>query len=634
MNDGFIRCAAASIQTEMADCRKNTQQILQTVERAKNDNVKLLCLQELCITGYSLGDLFLQRTLLDAAERSLGEILTATASADMLILVGLPVRRGAKLYNCGAVLHRGRLLGVVPKCHIPNYSEFYEVRHFSSGAHETGIIRLAGQEAPFGPDQLFACENMPDLVIGVELCEDLWVPEPPSSRLAMEGATIIMNGSASTYVTGKTEYRRIITQAQSGRCICGYIYSSSGAGESSTDLVYSGHLMITENGRMLSEAVNDHELITADIDTQLLLAERRRTGTYSDDYATGNYRVSTFTLETITYPELRRPIERQPFVPVNNALYRERCREVLDIQCAGLAKRIIHTKAACAVVAVSGGLDSTLTLLVTHRAVQKYGLKCPIIAITMPGPGTTGRTRGNAGSLCDSIGAQFLVIPISEAVSSHLKDIGHEGDQDTAFENAQARERMQIAMDIANARGGMVVGTGDMSELALGFTTYNGDHMSMYGVNAGVPKTLVRHLIKYVADERKENTLLHDTLYDILATPVSPELLPAKDGEIVQKTEDILGPYEIHDFFLYYFLRFGFLPEKLLRLANLAFAGVYEPEQIKSCLATFLRRFFAYQFKRSCLPDGPKVGTVALSPRGDWRMPSDASAAEWLGRLK
>ena len=633
MKDGYIRVAAASIEAEMADCEKNVLQIKSTIEKAAAGQVKLLVLPELCITGYSLGDLFLQRTLLEAAERTLGELIAFSSGYDMLIIAGLPVRRGSGLFNCAAVILRGRLLGVVPKSHIPNYSEFYEARHFSGGADVGGIITLAGIEAPFGCDLIFACENMPDFKVGVELCEDLWVPSPPSSRLCLEGATVIANISASTYVTGKTAYRRMITSAQSGRCICGYVYSSSGSGESSTDLVYSGHLMIAENGRMLGETPGDCGMITADIDVSLLAAERRRTTTFSDDYHPGNYRNVSFRLETVEYAVLQRPLDRQPFVPARDDLYKERCREVLDIQCAGLGKRLVHTKARSAVVAVSGGLDSTLALLVINRAVKKYNLACRITAITMPGPGTTGRTRGNAGSLCEAVGAQLLVIPITQAVTSHLADIGHSGAHDTVFENAQARERTQIAMDVANMQGGLVIGTGDMSELALGFTTYNGDHMSMYGVNSGVPKTLVRHLIRYAADENAQNMLLHDTLYDILDTPVSPELLPAKDGQIAQITEDILGPYELHDFYLYYFLRFGFEPRKILRLALLAFDGAYDPAQIKTCLRTFIERFFASQFKRSCIPDGPKVGTVALSPRGDWRMPSDASASEWLKQL-
>jgi len=635
MKDGYIRVAAAAPVVEVADCSENARNILSIMEKAAKDGVKLLVMPELCITGYTAGDLFSQQRLLDAAEDALALIMRESAGYDTLTLIGLPVRRGSKLYNCAAAVQNGRLLGVVPKRHIPNYAEFYEARHFASGKGASGNVTLAGIDVPFGADLIFSCESMPSFKIGVEICEDMWVPAPPSSVLSQAGATIIANLSASTYVTGKDAYRASLVTSQSGRCIAGYVLSSSGEGESSTDLVFSGHLMIAENGKLLEQTHRDIELVTADIDTQLLLCERRKSTTFSeDDDALPPVRTVSFNCNTEEYNPLRRPIERHPFVPATGERYKERCREVLDIQCAGVAKRLKFTHAKRAVIAVSGGLDSTLTLLVTSRAIKKYNLDCEITAITMPGPGTTGRTRGNAGSLCESLGAQLREIPIGNAVKLHLSDIGHGGEFDTAYENVQARERTQIAMSIANMEGGLVIGTGDMSELALGFTTYNGDHMSMYGVNAGVPKTLVRHLIKYVADERSDNTLLHDTLYDILDTPVSPELLPAQDGVIAQKTEQIVGPYELHDFFLYYFLRFGFDPLKILRLACQAFDGAYTSDEIKRCLVTFIKRFFMSQYKRSCIPDGPKVGSVALSPRGDWRMPSDASVNEWLKQLK
>ena len=632
MKDGYIRAAAAAPRVEMADCAANAARIRELIAQADAAQAKLLVLPELCLTGYSMGDLFLQRTLLDAAERALREVTESTEGRDMLVVAGLPCRRDAKLFNCAAVMQDGRLLGVVPKQHIPNYSEFYEARHFSSGAGTDGLIRVAGAEVPFGTDLLFRCESSPDFVLGVEICEDLWVPQPPSCRLALEGATVIANLSASPAVAGKSRYRQTIVSAQSGRCICGYVYSSGGAGESSTDLVYSGHKMIAENGKMLGETQRE-ALILADIDTALLMAERRRTTTFGDGYTPGACRSIGFRLRPVTYETLKRPVDPRPFVPAEDSLYRERCREVLDIQCAGLAKRLRHTHAKTAVVAVSGGLDSTLALLVAHRAIRREKLGCRLVAITMPGPGTTGRTRGNAGQLCEALGAEMRVIPIGPAIQVHLQDIGHPGKPDTTFENAQARERTQVAMSVANMTGGLVVGTGDMSELALGFTTYNGDHMSMYGVNAGVPKTLVRHLIRYVAAENGDNARLSDTLTDILDTPVSPELLPPDAGRIAQKTEEILGPYELHDFFLYHFLRFGFPPSKILRLATLAFAGRFDRAFIRKCLREFLRRFFAAQFKRSCLPDGPKVGSVALSPRGDWRMPSDALCREWLREL-
>lgn len=636
MKDGYIRVAAAAPEIEVADCKSNARNINAILAKAAKEGAKLLVLPELCVTGYTVGDLLSQQRLLDAAEKALSEIIKESGSYDVLTLVGLPVRHGSKLYNCAAAVHRGRLLGVVPKQHIPNYSEFYEARHFASGAGVSGTVTLCGFEVPFGSDLIFSCKNMPSFKVGVEICEDVWVPAPPSSELSQAGATIIANLSASTYVTGKSAYRKSLISSQSGRCIAGYVLASCGEGESSTDLVFSGELMVAENGKILQNqrAGTENNLITADVDTQLLLAERRKTTTFWDGSDLLPVREIEFNCDVENYETLRRPIKRHPFVPDAGERYKERCREVLDIQCAGVAKRLRFTHAKRAVVAVSGGLDSTLTLLVTSLAIKKYNLDCEIIAITMPGPGTTGRTHGNASALCKALGANLREIPIGEAVKLHLKDIGHDGRPDTAYENAQARERTQIAMDIANMESGLVMGTGDMSELALGFATYNGDHMSMYGTNAGVPKTLIRHLIKYVAEEYSDNKLLHDTLLDILDTPVSPELLPAKDGEIAQKTEQIVGPYELHDFFLYYFLRYGFDPLKILRLACQAFDGAYTQEEIKRWLITFIKRFFASQYKRSCVPDGPKVGTVALSPRGDWRMPSDAVVDEWLRQLQ
>lgn len=636
MKDGYIRVAAAAPEIEVADCKSNARNINAILAKAAKEGAKLLVLPELCVTGYTVGDLLSQQRLLDAAEKALSEIIKESGSYDVLTLVGLPVRHGSKLYNCAAAVHRGRLLGVVPKQHIPNYSEFYEARHFASGAGVSGTVTLCGFEVPFGSDLIFSCKNMPSFKVGVEICEDVWVPAPPSSELSQAGATIIANLSASTYVTGKSAYRKSLISSQSGRCIAGYVLASCGEGESSTDLVFSGELMVAENGKILQNqrAGTENNLITADVDTQLLLAERRKTTTFWDGSDLLPVREIEFNCDVENYETLRRPIKRHPFVPDAGERYKERCREVLDIQCAGVAKRLRFTHAKRAVVAVSGGLDSTLTLLVTSLAIKKYNLDCEIIAITMPGPGTTGRTHGNASALCKALGANLREIPIGEAVKLHLKDIGHDGRPDTAYENAQARERTQIAMDIANMESGLVMGTGDMSELALGFATYNGDHMSMYGTNAGVPKTLIRHLIKYVAEEYSDNKLLHDTLLDILDTPVSPELLPAKDGEIAQKTEQIVGPYDLHDFFLYYFLRYGFDPLKILRLACQAFDGAYTQEEIKRWLITFIKRFFASQYKRSCVPDGPKVGTVALSPRGDWRMPSDAVVDEWLRQLQ
>lgn len=635
MNDGFIRAAAAAPEIEVADCSGNAETIKQYIKKAYLDETKLLVFPELCLTGYTCGDLFEQQRLLNAAEDSLGDIINFSSGYDILVLVGLPVRFHDKLYNCAAAIQNGSLLGVVPKQNIPNYNEFYEARHFSSGRCVSGDIFLAGKSAPFGSDLIFECDNLDTFRVGVELCEDMWVPQPPSGRLAQEGAVIIANLSASTFVTGKDFYRSALVSSQSGRCIAGYIFTSGGEGESSTDLVFSGHMVIAENGKILSQSHREKNYISADIDTSLLCSERRKTNTFAGSgfEINTNARHIRFSCSEIMYENLRRPVGKHPFVPSSDGKYRERCSEVLDIQCAGLAKRLKFTHAKCAVVAVSGGLDSTLTLIVTSRAIKKYNLKCSITAITMPGPGTTSRTKGNAVTLCQSLEAQLREIPIGSAVKLHLSDIDHDGKPDTAFENVQARERTQIAMSIANMNSGLVIGTGDMSELALGFTTYNGDHMSMYGVNAGVPKTLVRHLIKYFADENSSNVKLHDTLYDILDTPVSPELLPADNGKIAQKTETIVGPYELHDFFLYYFLRFGFEPLKILRLAKQAFYNDYSEEEIRKWLKMFIKRFFMSQYKRSCIPDGPKVGSVALSPRGDWRMPSDTCVNEWLKQL-
>lgn len=635
MNNGYIRVAAASIKTEVADCEKNADQIIEKIKDADAMGIKLLTFPELSICGYTVSDLFLQNKLRSSAIEALRKIIDQTKSTDVLAIVGLPLVFGTRLFNCAAAIKSGKLLGIVPKQNIPNYSEFYEARHFASGKGIKSTISLFGEDIPFGEDLIFSCENLEDFKVGIEICEDMWVPTPPSSKLCTLGATIIVNPSASTYVTGKDFYRTSLVTAQSGRCICSYILSSCGEGESSTDLVFSGHLLICENGKVLNSAHHEKDLIFSDIDTEILKEERIRTNTFSDGFETVPARTIPFNCNLTSYAKLERVIEKHPFVPNKGERYNERCREVLDIQCLGVAKRLEFTHAKTAVVAVSGGLDSTLSLLVTSLAIKEHSLKTKIIAITMPGPGTTGRTHSNASKLCSSLGAELIEIPIGEAVKLHLKDISHGGDFDTTYENVQARERTQIAMDIANKEGGLVMGTGDMSELALGFTTYNGDHMSMYGVNCSVPKTLVRHLIKYVADENSYNTVLHDTLYDILDTPVSPELLPPDaTGKIAQKTEKIVGPYELHDFFLYYFLRFGFTPSKILRLATQAFEGCYEKAEIKRCLIIFIKRFFMSQYKRSCIPDGPKVGSIALSPRGDFRMPSDACVSAWIKELE
>ena len=538
-------------------------------------------------------------------------------------------------YNVGVVLHKGKVLGVVTKKHLPNYSEFYEARHFTKGFEKVVTVDFAGQKVPMGMNILFRCENRPDMVIGVEICEDLWVPNPPSIRHTMAGATIIANLSASDEVTGKSIYRRDLVAGQSARLICGYIYADAGEGESSTDLVYSAHNMIAENGRMLAEAKRFiNQTVYGDIDLDRIKNERRKMTTY-DSKDEEDYTVVTFETN-MDNNELSAKINNMPFVPGDIAKRNERCEEILTIQAMGLKKRLEHTNAKSAVIGISGGLDSTLALLVTVRAFDMLGRdRKGIVAVTMPGFGTTDRTYDNALKMIEKLGTTFIEINISDAANEHFKAIGHDSSiHDVTYENVQARQRTLYLMNLANQYNGFVVGTGDLSELALGWATYNGDHMSMYGVNASIPKTLVRHLVRYYADTC-DDIELNKVLMDVLDTPVSPELLPPQDnGEIAQKTEDLVGPYELHDFFMYYMLRLGYTPKKIYYLARNAFEGIYDDETILKWLKTFYRRFFAQQFKRSCLPDGPKVGTVAVSPRGDLRMPSDACATIWLKELE
>ena len=596
--------------------------------------MKLLVTPELGVTAYTCGDLFLQRRLITAADAAVGEIAAATAGLDMLLVIGAPVRRGASLFNCALVLYHGEVLGAVPKTNIPNYGEFYELRHFTPAPECGGIITVAGREVPFGTDLVFSCREMPEFSFGCEICEDLWVPAPPSVRLAEAGAMIICNLSASDETVGKAAYRRSLVADQSARLLAGYIYADAGCGESTQDMVFAGHDIIGENGALLSESkpfadADGLPMAVTEIDVQKLSAERQRMNTFRarDEVSSRNI---VFDMP-LTPTALTRTFERHPFVPDSKTEREERCEAILAMQSFGLRKRIEHAHAKCAVIGISGGLDSCLALLVSVRAMDL--LKRPrtdVIAVTMPCFGTTKRTRSNAEVLCERLGVTFRCVDIKAAVNQHFADIGHDPEKfDVVYENSQARERTQIIMDIANAENGLVIGTGDLSELALGWATYNGDHMSMYGVNASIPKTLVRHIVRYFADTAEDGELSR-VLYDILDTPVSPELLPAdKNGEIAQKTEDLVGPYDLHDFFLYYFLRFGFTPEKLEYLANYTFAGVFDSETIHKWLTTFIRRFFIQQFKRSCLPDGPKVGSVTLSPRGDWRMPSDASSEIW-----
>ena len=633
MKYGFLRAAAASPGLRVADVAYNTQEIIKSMREYAARNAQLLCLPEFCLTGYTCSDLFLQETLIRGAEQGLAEILAASCGLNLVTVVGLPVRRSGKLYNCAAVVCDGKLLGLVPKTHLPNYSEFYEKRHFLPGPAQASPMELAGQQTLFGTNLLFACRQMPEFVLGVEICEDLWAPIPPSCAHALAGATVIANLSASDETVGKAAYRRDLVCGQSARLLCGYLYADAGHGESTTDMTFAAHDLIAENGTLLAEAgpFEDGRAVT-ELDLGRMVQERTRNTTFEPH--TEGYTTVSFDLEPVEVP-LTRKVSPTPFVPRDDAARAERCELILRIQAEGLAKRIEHTHARCAVVGISGGLDSCLALLVAVRACHILG-RDPrdIMAITMPCFGTSKRTRSNAEILCEALDVSFQEISITATVQSHFADIGQDPETyDVTFENCQARVRTLELMDYANKNGGFVIGTGDLSELALGWATYNGDHMSMYGVNAGVPKTLVRHIVRYVADTCGKETLSR-VLLDILDTPVSPELLPAAaDGSFSQQTEKLVGPYELHDFYLYYVLRFGFGPKKIYRLALAAFAGRYEPEVLLAWLNNFYRRFFAQQFKRSCLPDGPKVGSVTLSPRADWRMPSDACNALWMREL-
>ena len=638
MRDGFIKVAAGTPQIKVADCRHNAEACFTLMREAAKQGVKVLVLPELCLTGYTCGDLFLQDTLLQGAEEALATVLEATRNLDMVTALGLPVRNkwDNKLYNCAAVIHKGEILGLVPKTALPNYGEFYEGRWFASGQGVEAYIRLCGQDVDLCARQLFGCQSMPNLVIGVEICEDLWGTQPPSGLLSAAGATVMLNLSASDEVVGKAEYRRALVTGQSARLVCGYVYADAGEGESTTDMVFAGHNLIAENGALLAERRFACGLTVSEIDVDRLVYERRRMNTYTASKEALEIGRVNFDLDT-EETRLTRRFSPTPFVPEDSADRAERCDEILKIAALGLKRRLEHTHAAAAVVGLSGGLDSTLAILIAAVAMKLLDRPASdIIAVTMPCFGTTDRTRDNAVELAGRLGATLKRIDIGEAVKQHFKDIGQSMDNhDVTFENGQARERTQVLMDIANQCGGLVVGTGDLSELALGWATYNGDHMSMYGVNASIPKTLVRHLVSFVAgDKVAEDPRLSHVLEDILDTPVSPELLPAVGGEIAQRTEDLVGPYELHDFFLYYIIRWGFPPRKVFRLAEQALGDRYDRSVILKWLKNFYRRFFAQQFKRSCLPDGPKVGSVTLSPRGDWRMPSDASARLWMEELE
>lgn len=641
MKDGFIKVAAVTPDIEVGNTAYNTEQIIQCIELAGKEDVRLLVFPELCISGYTCNDLFLQNILLEGCLEGLEQIRSASRTHDMLIVVGLPFLFNARLYNIAAVIYQGEVLGLVPKQHIPNYSEFYEARHFAPAPAENEAVDIPvlgahGRQIPFGAKLLFTADNLPDFVLGIDICEDLWMPIPPSCHHALASATVIANLSASDETTGKEIYRRELVSNQSARLICGYIYADAGEGESSTDLVFAGHNLIAENGSILSQSERFHnEMTMSELDLGRLVSERRRMGTFEiTPPAQAGYKVCRFSFRNLNETKLTRFYSRTPFVPSAKADRDRRCNEIFNIQAMGLKKRLAHTHCKSAVLGISGGLDSTLALLVTARAFDLLGLdRTGIKAITMPCFGTTDRTMKNACTLTEKLGASLQEIPIHEAVNLHFRDIGHDPEvHDVTYENSQARQRTLILMNIANQANGMVIGTGDMSELALGWATYNGDHMSMYGVNCSIPKMLVRYLVLYYA-ETTDDEELRAVLLDILDTPVSPELLPPKDGEISQKTEDLVGPYELHDFYLYYMMRFGYTPSKIYRLACYTFRGAYDKDTIYKWLRTFYWRFFSQQFKRSCLPDGPKVGSVALSPRGDWRMPSDASVAMWMRDL-
>ncbi|MEE1314780.1 MAG: NAD(+) synthase [Faecalimonas sp.] len=637
MKQGFVKVAAATPQIRVADVDYNVQEICRLIDETTANGAKIVVFPELCVTGYTCGDLFAQGVLQKKAKAALKELVAYTAGKKALVFVGLPYAAHNKLYNVAAAMCDGVLLGITTKSFLPNYDEFQELRHFQPGPKQAEYVWVdeVVEEVPFGPQLLFVCEEMPDLVVSAEICEDLWAPIPPSTQAALAGATVLVNCSASDELVGKDAYRRALVTGQSAKMFAAYVYANAGEGESTTDLVFSGHNLIAENGVVLAEGtrfVND--VIYTEIDLARIVGERKKNTTFELSEDACEFEHILFSLD-MEDTKLTRSFSPLPFVPATKAEREKRCEEILTIQAMGLKKRLAHTNCKSVVVGISGGLDSTLALLVTAKAFDLQGIdREKIVSVTMPCFGTTDRTYRNACLLTKKLGATLKEVNIQASVRQHFADIGHAEElHDVTYENAQARERTQVLMDIANQTGGMVIGTGDLSELVLGWATYNGDHMSMYGVNSSIPKTLVRHLVRYYADTC-EDAELQTVLLDILDTPVSPELLPPKDGEIAQKTEDLVGPYELHDFFLYYVLRFGYEPSKVYRIAKEAFAGMYDEETIYKWLTTFYRRFFSQQFKRSCLPDGPKVGSVGVSPRGDLCMPSDACVAVWLEDLK
>lgn len=634
MKDGFVKIGTAVPSLKVADCTYNAEQIVKLTTKAAEQGTLVLTFPELCVTGYSCADLFTHEALIKAAESALVKIISQTSALDTLIFVGLPVRVQGKIYNCAAAIFKGKLLALIPKKVLPNYSEFSEVRHFTPAPSATVDISFAGQVCPFGNKVIFNHSFLPELAVAAEICEDVWSQTPPSVAHCMAGATLIVNLSASPESIGKPELRRNLVTAHAARNICAYVYANCGSYESTTDAVFSGHSFICENSKVLAENLpfENKELVLADIDVKRIDSARVTQNNFVSEI-NPEYRYIPFDTPMVK-TELTRSFTKRPFVPEDTAQREKRCSFILDMQATALAKRLRHTNAKTAVIGVSGGLDSTLAIIAAVHSMKLLGRPASdILAITMPCFGTGKRTRTNAEVLCERLGVSFDCVDIADAVKQHLADIGHdETTYDVTYENAQARERTQVLMDIANKQGGLVIGTGDLSEAALGWCTYNGDHMSMYGVNCDVPKTLIRYIVKYYADICGDE-VLKNVLYDILDTPISPELVPSKAGEMSQRTEDIIGDYDLHDFFLYYFFRFGFTPEKILRIAYATFDGVFTAEHIKKTLETFIKRFFTQQFKRSCTPDGVKVGSVALSPRGALKMPSDASYAEWIKQL-
>ena len=636
MDYGFVRVAAAVPKLKVANCEYNTGEIIKISIEAQKRGAQFVVFPELAVTAYSCGDLFLQRTLQNEALKSLEKLLMETKALECVIMIGIPLLINSRLYNCAVAIQKGCILGVVPKSYIPNYSEFYELRWFCTGLdRKNETIQLLGRSVPFGTDILFEAGNISGLCFGIELCEDLWVPLPPSTSQALNGATLLFNLSASNEIVGKHEYREDMIKIQSAKCAAAYIYTSSGPNESTTDLVFGGHALICEYGSLLAESERfsfEEQLILSDIDIERLVNERLKNSGFTHDTTDNLYRKAVFNMKELATEKILRRIDPQPFVPSDPNARNKRCEEIFNIQTSGLGKRLKHTGIDKCVIGISGGLDSTLALLVIAKAYDRLGLdKKNIHAVTMPGFGTSSNTLNNSLELMRLMKVTIRQIDIKEVCLKHFDDIGHDpAEYDVTYENVQARERTQILMDIANKIGGLVIGTGDLSELALGWCTYNGDHMSMYAVNTGVPKTLVKYLVQWAADFVFDDEI-SKVLYSVLDTPISPELLPTDEaGEIAQKTEDIVGPYELHDFFLYHLVRYGAVPSKIFYMAGQAFEGKYTGDTIDKWLKIFLKRFFSQQFKRSCLPDGPKVGTISLSPRGDWRMPSDADVSDWL----